>query len=96
MPVEFTQDETAALIDLLVGTIERYPFPQSPHIQRLRGILEKIRPIPALLKRRGSGDRCARDGGQLAFSPRFSALGHLPQQLTPARSIPGRPRAGAA
>ena len=46
MQVEFTEDETAALIDLLVGTIERYPFPQSPHIQRLRGILEKIRPVP--------------------------------------------------
>jgi hypothetical protein len=41
MPIEFTKDETAALVDLLVGTIERYPFPQSPHIQRLRGILEK-------------------------------------------------------
>ena len=40
MLVEFSEDETAALIDLLVGTIERYPFPQSPHIQRLRGILE--------------------------------------------------------
>jgi len=48
MPIEFTKDETAALIDLLVGTIERYPFPQSPHIQRLRGILEKIRPVPTL------------------------------------------------
>jgi hypothetical protein len=48
MPVEFTEDETAALIDLLVGTIERYPLPQSPQIQRLRGILEKTRPVPAL------------------------------------------------
>jgi hypothetical protein len=48
MLVEFRQDETAALIDLLVGTIERHPFPQSPHVQRLRGILEKIRPAPAV------------------------------------------------
>jgi len=48
VPIEFTKDETAALIDLLVGTIERYPFPQSPHIQRLRGILEKITPVPTL------------------------------------------------
>jgi hypothetical protein len=48
MPVEFTEDETAALIDLLVGTIERYPFPQSLHVQRLRGILEKIRLAPSL------------------------------------------------
>jgi len=48
MPVEFTEDETAALIDLLVGTIERYPFRQSLHVQRLRGILEKIRLAPSL------------------------------------------------
>lgn len=48
MPVDFTADETAALIDLLVGIIERHPFPQSMHVQRLRGILEKIRPRPEL------------------------------------------------
>ena len=48
MPVEFTDDERAALIDLLVGTIERYTFPQSLHIQRLRDILAKLRPVPAL------------------------------------------------
>jgi hypothetical protein len=41
-----TEDETAALIDLLVGTIERHPFPQSVPIQRLRSILEKVRPVP--------------------------------------------------
>jgi hypothetical protein len=46
MPIEFTENETATMIDLLVGTIERYPFPQSPHIRRPRGILEKIRPVP--------------------------------------------------
>jgi hypothetical protein len=27
MPIEFTEDEKATLIDLLVGTIERDPFP---------------------------------------------------------------------
>jgi hypothetical protein len=47
-PVQFTEDEIAALIDLLVGTIERHPFPQSLHIQRLRSILAKIRPVPTL------------------------------------------------
>jgi len=40
--------KTAALIDLLVGIIERHPFPQSLLVQRLRGILEKIRPTPEL------------------------------------------------
>ena len=46
--VQFTEDETAMLIDLLVGTIESHPFPQSQHIQRLRSILAKIRPVPTL------------------------------------------------
>ena len=44
MPIAFTPEETTALIDLLVGTIERHPFPQSVHVQLLRAILEKIRP----------------------------------------------------
>jgi len=48
MSVEFTKEETAALIQLLVGTIERHPFPQSRDIQRLRDILRKIRPNPEL------------------------------------------------
>ena len=48
MLVEFSEDETAVLIDLLVGTIERHPFSQSSHVQGLRGILEKIRPARAL------------------------------------------------
>ena len=39
----FTADET--LIDLLVGTIERHPFPHSLQVQRLRSILEKVRPM---------------------------------------------------
>ena len=48
MTVEFTNEETAALIQLLVGTIEGHPFPESADIQRLRNILGKIRPIPVL------------------------------------------------
>ena len=48
MPIEFTDDERAALIDLLVGTIEHDLFPQSVRIQRLRGILAKLRPVPEL------------------------------------------------
>jgi hypothetical protein len=45
---EFSEDERAALIDLLVGVIENDPFPLSQRIQRLRGILAKIRPMPEL------------------------------------------------
>jgi hypothetical protein len=45
----FTADENTALIALLVGTIERHPFPKSQQVQRLRSILEKVRPRPKLL-----------------------------------------------
>lgn len=48
MPIEFTDDERAALIDLLVGTIEHDLFPQSLRIQRFRGTLAKLRPVPEL------------------------------------------------
>jgi hypothetical protein len=48
MAVEFTDDERTTLIDLLVGTIESHPFPQSPYVHRLRSILAKIRPVPQL------------------------------------------------
>ena len=48
MPINLTDEEKAALIDLLVGTIERDLFPQSQRIQRLRGILTKLRPSPEL------------------------------------------------
>jgi hypothetical protein len=37
------------MIALLVGTIEHHPFPQSQQVQRLRSILEKVRPRPKLL-----------------------------------------------
>ena len=48
MMVEFSDDERAALIDLLVGVIEHDLFPLSPRIQLLCGILAKIRPAPEL------------------------------------------------
>ena len=48
MQINLTDEEKAALIDLLVGTIERDLFPQSQRIQRLRGILTKLRPPPEL------------------------------------------------
>jgi hypothetical protein len=46
--VEFSEDERAALIDLLVGVIERDLFPLLRRIQLLRSILAKIRPMPEL------------------------------------------------
>ncbi|HET9848686.1 MAG TPA: hypothetical protein VFR68_09050 [Candidatus Dormibacteraeota bacterium] len=48
MPIDFTDQEKAALIDLLVGVIEQNPFPQSQRIQLLRGVLAKVRPTPDL------------------------------------------------
>jgi hypothetical protein len=41
MPPDLTDDERTALIGLLV--IENDPFPQSPRIQQLRGIVTKLR-----------------------------------------------------
>ena len=49
IPINLTDDEKAALIDLLVGVIEHDLFPQSQRIQRLRGILTTLRPAPELL-----------------------------------------------
>jgi hypothetical protein len=48
MAIDFTDDERAALIDLLVGAIEHDPFPLSQRFLRLRGILTKLRPTPRL------------------------------------------------
>jgi hypothetical protein len=48
MPIKLTDDETAELVNLLVGVIEHDPFPLSARIQRLRRILTKIRPMPEL------------------------------------------------
>jgi hypothetical protein len=59
MPIEFTEDERAALIDLVVGTIEHDLFPHSPRTQRLRGILAKLRPVlelPSDEEADGGGD----------------------------------------
>ena len=43
MPVfDLTDDERAALIALLKGTIDRDRFPLSPRIRLLRSILEKL------------------------------------------------------
>jgi hypothetical protein len=43
MPLDLSDDERAALISLLVGVIEDDPFPQSPRVQQLRGIVTKLR-----------------------------------------------------
>jgi hypothetical protein len=48
MMVELSEEERAALIDLLVGVIEHDLFPFSRRIQLLRGILAKIRPMSEL------------------------------------------------
>jgi hypothetical protein len=42
MPLDLTDDEKAALVDLLYEAIERDRFPLSPRINRLRGILAKL------------------------------------------------------
>ena len=42
MPLDLTDDETGALVELLRETIERDRFPLSPRIKRLRGILVKL------------------------------------------------------
>jgi hypothetical protein len=43
---DLSDDERTFLVNLLVEIIERYPFPESQHIQRVRGILAKLRPEP--------------------------------------------------
>jgi hypothetical protein len=43
---DFTDGEKAALIALLKQTIFGDPFPLSPRVQRLRGILAKLDPSP--------------------------------------------------
>ena len=42
MPLDLTDDENAALIELLRGTIDRDRFPLSPRMRPLRSILEKL------------------------------------------------------
>jgi hypothetical protein len=43
---DLSDDERTFLVNLLVEIIERYPFPESQHVQRVRGILGKLRPEP--------------------------------------------------
>ena len=47
MILDLTDEETAALAQLLTNTIEADSYPLSPRIQLLKGILAKIRPEPA-------------------------------------------------
>jgi hypothetical protein len=42
MSVDLTDNEKAALIQMLRGTIDRDRFPLSPRIKLLRSILEKL------------------------------------------------------
>jgi hypothetical protein len=43
---DLSDDERTFLVNLLVEIIERYPFPESQHVQRVRGIFAKLRPEP--------------------------------------------------
>jgi hypothetical protein len=43
---DLSDDERTFLVNLLVEIIERYPFPESQHVQRVRGILAKLRLEP--------------------------------------------------
>jgi hypothetical protein len=44
MTLDLTEEETAALAQLLSNTIDADHYPLSPRIQLLKGILAKIRP----------------------------------------------------
>ena len=46
MPLDLTDDEKAALIELLLGTIDRDRFPLSPGSGQLRVILARLAPEP--------------------------------------------------
>ena len=43
--LDLTDDETAALLNLLTETIENDRYPASPRIRRVRGILAKLGPM---------------------------------------------------
>jgi hypothetical protein len=45
-PVDLTDDDRAALADLLRETIARDRFPLSPRIRELQAILAKLVPVP--------------------------------------------------
>ena len=42
MTLELDDDEWAALVELLLDTVQNDRFPLSPRVKRLRGILAKI------------------------------------------------------
>jgi hypothetical protein len=46
MPLDLTDDETAALAALLTRTIEDDPYPLSPRLSPLKSIVAKLRPEP--------------------------------------------------
>jgi len=46
MPLELTDEETAALAEELHNIVENDRYPLSPRIQTLKAILGKIRPEP--------------------------------------------------
>jgi hypothetical protein len=46
MPLDLTDDETAALTQELHDIVENDRYPFSPRIRTLRGILAKLRPEP--------------------------------------------------
>jgi hypothetical protein len=47
MTLDLTDNEKAALVELLRETIDRDRFPLSPRITQLRAILAKLAPEPA-------------------------------------------------
>jgi hypothetical protein len=47
MPVDLTDEETAALVRLLREAIDGDRFPLSPRVQVLRAVLARLRPEPA-------------------------------------------------
>jgi hypothetical protein len=46
MHLDLSDEETAALTQELHDTVENDPYPFSPRIRTLRGILAKVRPEP--------------------------------------------------
>jgi hypothetical protein len=46
MPLDLTDTEKFALVDLLKRTIRDDPYPLSPRVQSLRDILDKLDPPP--------------------------------------------------
>jgi hypothetical protein len=47
MHLDLSDEEAAALVELLTRTIDEDRYPLSPRLATLRGILAKLRPEPA-------------------------------------------------